>query len=192
MHSPSSVLSDIEFLDDDTRPEAPRLEGLTLEQRAPGRHLRMIHNHFRENMQVLRGLIDAAAQGAITPEELRERASDLHFIENSRRFGNLCGQHCQIIEMHHGIEDQAIFPVLSQKAEAFRKVTQRLVDEHVVVHALLERLIESLVALIRHQGPEEFAAAREVYDALEKVLLSHFGYEEESIGDALGYYEIGV
>ena len=28
----------------------------------------------------------------------------------------------------------------------------------------------------------------EVFVALERVLLSHLGYEEDQIGDALGYY----
>ena len=35
---------------------------------------------------------------------------------------------------------------------------------------------------------EHFAEAVEVYEALERVLASHLGYEEEQIGDALGYY----
>ncbi|HUV32417.1 MAG TPA: hemerythrin domain-containing protein, partial [Devosiaceae bacterium] len=99
---------------------------------------------------------------------------------------------CRIIEAHHSIEDQAIFPLLRRRGDALRAVVDRLQAEHVVVHALLERLIVALEALAREPGETRFAAARAVYDALERELLSHFGYEERSIGDALGYYGIGV
>lgn len=184
------MLDDIQFLDDATRPEAPKLEGLTAAQRAPGRHLRMIHDHLRQNMHVLRGLIDTAAAGGTTAEAVEAEAERLAMVENFRRFGNLCGQHCQIVHTHHSIEDSALFPALGEKGEAFRRVTARLQAEHEVVHALLVKLIAALGTLAREPGPETFAAARAVYEALERVLLSHLGYEEEAIGDALGYFEI--
>ncbi|GHA30195.1 hypothetical protein GCM10007989_27370 [Devosia pacifica] len=186
------MLDDIEFLDDATRPEGPKLEGLTEEQRLPGMHLKMIHNHLRENMHVLRTLLDEAARGEVPPEEVEARTSDLTMITNYRRFGALCGRHCQIVEMHHSIEDAAIFPELSTKSQALLRVTQRLIDEHKIVHELLVRLVNALGDLARDSNPETFAAAREVYVALERVLNSHLNYEEDSIGDALGYYGVGV
>lgn len=186
------MLEDIEIPDDSTRPVAPKLENLTPRQRLPGRHLAMIHDHFRHNMKLLRDLIAKAEAGELSAEELDTRAQSMPLVENYQRFGALCGQHCQIIEMHHSIEDQAIFPHLSPKSEAFKKVVDRLVAEHEVVHALLLRLVEKLRALAQNPGKPQFAEVREVYEALEKLLLSHFGYEEASIGDALGYYDIGV
>jgi hypothetical protein len=59
-----------------------------------------------------------------------------------------------------------------------------------VVHELLLRLIDSLNVLIETPGHEAFAECRTVYEALERVLLSHLGYEEDEIGDALGYYGV--
>ncbi len=64
----------------------------------------------------------------------------------------------------------------------------RLQAEHVVVHELLERQIETLNAMVTEPSPAHFADAVEVYEALERVLSSHLGYEEAQIGDALGYY----
>jgi len=186
------MLDDIEFLDDSTRPEIQRLEGLTAAQKAPGRHLREIHDHLRENMDVLGRLIDQAAAGSVTVAEVRAETADLAMISNYRRFGNLCGQHCQIVEMHHSIEDYAIFPQLARQGEGFRKIAERLKAEHVVVHELLERLVAALETLIEVPGRENFEAAREVYEALARVLLSHLGYEEEAMGDALGYFGIGA
>lgn len=184
------MLLDIKFLDDATRPRAPRLENLTPEQRAPGEHLRMIHDHLRDNMRTLRKVMEKAAAGEITPQEAEAQTENLAMTANYRRFGNLCGQHCQIVHTHHSIEDQAIFPVLSAKGEAYRKVVERLIAEHEVVHELLVRLIDALGDLARSPGPETMATARELYEALERVLLSHLGYEEEEIGDALGYFRV--
>lgn len=186
------MLDDIKFLDDSTRPQAPKLEDVTQQQKLPGRHLAMIHDHFRDNMGTLRDLIARATEGEVTPEQLQAETENMQMLQNYRQFGALCGQHCQIIHQHHSIEDAAIFPVLSAKSEAFKRVTDRLQEEHVIVHELLVRLIDAINVLISDPGPDNFDNVRELYEALEQVLLSHFGYEEDSIGDALGYYDVGV
>ncbi len=184
------MLLNIAFLDDDTRPPIPKLEGLTEAQRGPGLHLKQIHDHLRHNMRTLAALIERANAGSVTPAEVAAETGDLAMIANYRRFGNLCGQYCQVVNTHHSIEDHHLFPVLAQQGEAFRKIADRLRAEHVVVHELLVRLVDALNALAREPGPDNFVATRTVYEALEKVLLSHLGYEEDAIGDALGYFEI--
>jgi hemerythrin-like domain-containing protein len=186
------MLDDIKFLDDATRPVAPRLAGLTAAQKAPGQHLKMIHDHLRDNMETLGRLIERASAGGVTPQQVDAETSGLTMVTNYRRFGNLCGQHCQIVNTHHSIEDYAIFPALAEQGDIFRKVANRLQAEHVVVHELLVRLVGALNTLAAAPGAENFEACKEVYHALERVLLSHLGYEEDSIGDALGYFEIGV
>ena len=70
-------------------------------------------------------------------------------------------------------------------------MAERLQAEHVVVHELLVRQIDTLNALAREPSSSRFEDARVVYEALGRVLLSHLGYEEEEIGDALGYFGIG-
>ncbi|MDB5539392.1 MAG: hypothetical protein JWQ89_1119 [Devosia sp.] len=184
------MLEDIEFLDDATRPVPVELDGLNEAQRAPGLHLRMVHDHLRENMQALGRLIERAAAGETTAAAVTGEAAGLAMVANYRRFGNLCGQHCQIVNVHHSIEDQAIFPAIAAQGEAFKKIADRLRAEHVVVHELLVRLIDALGDLAEAPGPERFAETLELYRALERVLLSHLGYEEAAIGDALGYFDI--
>lgn len=185
------MLDDIKFLDDSTRPEAPVLENVTVAQKRLGQHLVMIHDHFRSNMLHLRDLIARAAEGSVSPTELQAETENMEMLQNYRQFGALCGQHCQIIHQHHSIEDRAIFPALGSKSAAFKRVVDRLQAEHVIVHDVLVRLIGAINNLITDPAPGKFAEVRALYDALEKVLLSHFGYEETAIGDALGYFEIG-
>jgi predicted glycoside hydrolase/deacetylase ChbG (UPF0249 family) len=182
------MLLNLAFLDDATRPPVPRLEGLTDEQRAPGQHLRMVHDHLRDNMTTLGKLIERANAGTVSRAEIASETADLAMVANYRRFGNLCGQHCQIVNTHHSIEDAHIFPVLARQSPGFKAIADRLTAEHVVVHELLERLIDALNALVAEPTPARFEDTKTVYHALERVLLSHLGWEEEAMGDALGYF----
>ncbi|QDZ09468.1 hemerythrin domain-containing protein [Devosia ginsengisoli] len=184
------MLLNITFLDDATRPPVPKLEGLTDTQRGPGEHLRMIHDHLRDNMVTLGKLIERANAGSVTPAEITAETGDLAMVANYRRFGNLCGQHCGIVDTHHSIEDHHLFPVLAMQGPAFKAIAERLTAEHVVVHELLERLVAALNALAAEPTPTRFEDAKTVYHALEKVLLSHLGWEEDAMGDALGYFGI--
>lgn len=178
--------------DDATRPEGPVLDGLTDAELEPGRHLAMIHEHHRENMHILRDLIAAARNGTVSSEEIAAQAKRMPMIENYRRFGALCGQHCQMVHGHHSIEDSYVFPELSAKAKAFRRVVDRLVEEHEIVHALVTQLMEEVEKLWKKPTDEKFDAAVLTYEKLEKLLLSHFAYEERSIGPALGRFRIGI
>lgn len=178
--------------DDGTRPEPPVLKDLTAAELQPGRHLAMIHDHHRQNMRVLRDLITAARDGALSETELETAVEDLPLLQNYRRFGALCGQHCQIVHTHHSIEDSYMFPELSDKARAFSRVVERLIEEHEIVHALLMRLVDALNALLQAPSQARFDAAVATYDKLETLLLSHFAYEERAIGPALGRFGIGV
>ncbi|QQR35768.1 hemerythrin domain-containing protein [Devosia oryziradicis] len=182
------MLLNISFLDDATRPPIPPLEGLTEEQRGAGQHLRMVHDHLRDNMKTLGKLIERANSGSVTSTEIATETSDLAMVANYRRFGNLCGQHCQIVNAHHSIEDAHIFPVLAMQSPGFKAIADRLTAEHVVVHELLERLVDALNALAAEPSPARFEDAKTVYHALERVLLSHLGWEEDAMGDALGYF----
>lgn len=110
------LLKDIQFLDDATRPPIPELPGLTPAQREAGEHLKMIHDHLRENMAVLGRLIERAAQGKASAEEVKAETADLVMVSNYRRFGTLCGQYCQFVHGHHSIEDRALFPLLQRRA----------------------------------------------------------------------------
>ena len=121
----------------------------------------------------------------------RAGADARHHARHRRRsFGNLCGQYCNLVNTHHSLEDSHLFPLVAGLSDGYRLVADRLQAEHVVVHTLLERQIEALNALVREPGAENFTAARTVFESLERVLLSHLGYEEDQIGDALGYYNL--
>ena len=182
------MILDIAFLDDVTRPTVPKLEGVTRAQKAAGEHLKEVHDHLRDNMQSIRTLIQRASDGLVTPAEVAAETGSMTMVANLRRFGNLCGQTCQVINAHHSAEDYHLFPAVAAISDSYKQVADRLQAEHVVVHELLERQIAALNGLAAEPTAGNFAKAREVFEALERVLLSHLGYEEDQIGDALGFY----
>lgn len=185
-------LADLTLPDDATRPQAPEIASPNTRGAEASTHLRMIHDHHRQNMQILDQLITAASNGEITPAEATATAEALPINENYRRFGAMCGQHCQIIHTHHTIEDQHMFPAVAAKTKAWNKVIDRLKAEHDVVHELLLRLIGAINTLAQTNAPADFKTAHTLYEALSKLLNSHFNYEENTIGPALDHFGIGV
>jgi iron-sulfur cluster repair protein YtfE (RIC family) len=189
------LIDDIAFLDDATRPSAPPIEGASDLHRAHGKRLTLFHRyHLQQLAQLRRALQDLeksnADQRAGHADALAEQVGSMAMIENYRRFGSLCGQECQLLTLHHTIEDQEIFPHLRNTTEGLRKVIDRLSAEHLIVHELLVRLQEATRRFAREPGPVALASLREVYDALERVVISHFGYEERELEEALGFYGI--
>ena len=58
----------------------------------------------------------------------------------------------------------------------------------IVDHALLERLYSDAVRLVQDPSGDAFDEAKATFESLERVVRSHFGYEEEELEEALGVY----
>lgn len=71
-------------------------------------------------------------------------------------------------------------------------MVRRLREEHKVVHALLVQLNDEAVRLIDEPSDSQFERTVAAHEKLEKLLLSHFGYEEDEVGPAMGYYNLAV
>ncbi|MEQ9813119.1 MAG: hemerythrin domain-containing protein [Azospirillaceae bacterium] len=183
---------DVKLLDDATRPKARKIEGVSEAQRRHGQRLALFHAAHLRELAHIRHMLDLVAEGRARAADLGAAVSNLQMLENYRRFGALCGQGCMMLTFHHTIEDQHIFPLLEHAAPEVRAVVERLRAEHEVIHALLEDLERAARAAIAAPGPESFDRLREVYDTLEPVVASHFGYEQAELEEALGYYGVPI
>jgi hemerythrin-like domain-containing protein len=181
-------LNRVTLLDDSKRAKAPRIEGLTPFQRARGRRLKWFHDHHRAQLsEVARALetLDVAA--------LSEQVNKLDMSANYRMFGNLCGQECQMLSGHHGIEDAHMFPLLYEEgSDGVKKVVERLMAEHLVVHELIKELEQRAWACLQNPSPETFADAKKTFLDLNTCVRSHFGYEETELEDALSVIDVGI
>jgi hypothetical protein len=172
--------------DDAERPRAPRHADVPMTgPRAHGAQaLRMIHDHLRHEMAQVVRAVEAAALDARRAGDARALVQDLTMGTNYRALGSFCGRYCQVVDVHHRIEDAALFPDLAAADPELRPVLDRLSAEHVTIHDVLVELDAALVAMLTEQAaalPRVQAAAR----ALEEGLLDHLDYEEQELLPAL-------
>lgn len=171
-----------------TRPKAPKLANVTDMQRRKGRQLAAIHRHYLQDMARLSTVIDRIEAGDAPPAHLAQIVLASDMSQNFAAFGNLCGQSCQMLAMHHNIEQHHMFPEIEDKAPAFAALIARLRAEHEVVHELLNRLAACSQRLTQSPDAEGFAETRATFAALLRAIQSHFGYEERELEWAIGVY----
>nr|USU32363.1 hemerythrin domain-containing protein [Methylobacterium sp. OTU13CASTA1] len=183
-----SAVAGIPFLDDATRPKAPVIPGVTPAQHAPGRRLSLYHRHHLEELAAVRYALERLVAGTGAIEAVSDRMTSLSMIENYRTFGNLCGRQCQLLEMHHDIEEGSLYPLLGRNV-GLRPVLDRLGAEHRTVYALLERIRETSNAIGSDPTRKSILALNEIYGVFERIVISHFGYEERELEEAIGFYD---
>jgi iron-sulfur cluster repair protein YtfE (RIC family) len=171
-----------------TRPQAPALSNVTEFQRQKGRQLAAIHRHYLQDMARLSAVIDRIEAGDAPPAHLAQIVLATDMAQNFAAFGNLCGQGCQMLSMHHNIEEHHMFPELEGKAPPLAAIIARLREEHQVVHELLNRLADCADRLTRSPDAQCFAETRATFAALHRAIESHFGYEERELEAAIGVY----
>lgn len=175
------------FVDESSRPRVAGRVELTPQQRAPGQHLRDIHNHFRSQLATLRAGVDEARAGEASLEEIRTSIQGIDTGLDRLMVGGLCAQVCRYVTLHHSIEDQYLFPQVGQYAD-YAPVARRLAEEHVVIH---EQLVHIEDVLGRLEGETEaFDELDRAVAHLTALLESHFTYEEEELSEPLGLFQI--
>ena len=165
---------------------AGRVE-LTPQQRAPGQHLRDIHNHFRSQLAAMRAGVDEVRAGEASVDTIRTTIQGIDTGLNRLMVGGLCAQVCRYVTLHHSIEDQYLFPQVGQYAD-YAPVARRLAEEHVVIHEELVRIEDILGRL--DSEPDSFMELDDAVTHLTELLDSHFSYEEEELSEPLGLFRI--
>lgn len=181
----------IDLLKEDLRPKAPKIEGATDADRRRGRHLAMIHEMHLEELDRLGQVIAHIETGDAGDSELADGLAGLSMADNYRLFGNLCGQECRILTFHHTAEDRMLFPMLRENTtDGLRKVVEKLMEEHEVVHRLIEALMAATQRLFSDPGEESYRALKAAFEDIDRAVRSHFGYEQTELEEAIGYYGV--
>ena len=181
------------MLDEATRPRAPREQP---EEPVPpaGRHgqrtLLAIHGHLRDELDRVVTAVEAVAAGELSAGDARAVVHDSTMARNYRLTGSFCAQYCRFVEAHHSIEDAYLFPSLEVGDPSLAPVLRRLSEEHEVIHAVLVRIDELLVAMVS-QGSGAGAVGEQVR-ALRSALRSHLDYEEEELLGPIGRLQLLV
>ena len=174
--------------DETTRPTSsgasPRVE-----PNAVGRHLVQVHDHFRAELQQLAHVLGQVRDGLLEVGEARSALHRMTLKANTWVLGSVCQSFCLALTGHHGLEDESVFPYLGSRDADLRAVLDRLGDEHLVIHDLVESVDAALVRLAAQ--PDDLGPVQGAVDALSDALLSHLAYEERELVGPLsrfGFY----
>jgi len=182
------ALEDLD-LDEAARPSVPPYSNVTEQQMNAGRHLAAIHRMHLREISKARIVLRHVTEGTSDPSALIEALRAMDMSQNYRLFGNICGQECKMLQFHHDAEEHHMFPALEANGtDQVRCMVAKLREEHFVVHELIERLEEAAQALSSNPSNQSFSSAAEIFDKLEAVVRSHFGYEETGLREALGVH----
>lgn len=162
----------------------------TAHEQAAGQHLVDVHDHLRSELRQVQGLVEQVAAGTLDAGTARSHINAMTMRQNSWTVGAYCASYCRVVTVHHTLEDESVFPHLRRAEPRLTPVLDRLAEEHLAIHGVLERVDQALVAFVAPGGTGT-AALREAVDLLSDTLLSHLSYEEHQLVEPLarhGFY----
>ncbi|KAH7398427.1 hypothetical protein BKA66DRAFT_566031 [Pyrenochaeta sp. MPI-SDFR-AT-0127] len=129
-------------------------------------HMDYFHNHFRSTWNTLY----EACESQKRPKGM-----------SIKQFLALGQQFCHHLEMHHGIEEQHIFPVLAKKMPAFKKELE-LLTQHKQIHKGLDKLTKYVDECSDGERELRMPELKEILDGFGKVLWQHLDDEVKQLG----------
>jgi hemerythrin-like domain-containing protein len=154
-----------------------------------GAHLVEVHDHLREELSRVRALVAEVAAGTLEAGAARDEIHTMTMRQNNWTLGAYCASYCRLVTMHHMAEDRMLYPRLRRMEPRLAPVLDRLTKEHHMIHEVLERVDEALVAMVNGPGGiEELSAA---VDELTGTLLAHLSYEEDELVEPLDRLPLG-
>lgn len=150
---------------------------------AIGQHLVDVHDHLRSELAQVRSVVEQVRRGRLDAGSARGAIAAMTLRQNDWTVGAYCASYCRLLTQHHGLEDASVFPHLRDADPALGPVLDRLQQEHLVIHGLLERLDGALVEFVR--APSDFKPLETALQALNDTLLKHLAEEEGELVPAL-------
>ena len=189
---PSQRHSELAVWDESERPTAAEPDAsveFTSDGLAMGRHLLDVHEHYRRELERVRHVLDQVRTGVTEVGAARSTINTMTLRANTWVLGSVCQSYCLAVTGHHGMEDESVLPYLGSRDRDLRPILDRLGEEHLVIHHLLESVDAALVGLAAR--PDDLDPLQEAVDLLTDALLSHFAYEERELVGPLsrfGFY----
>ena len=134
-------------------------------------------------------LVEQVKAGALGVGDARSAINEMTMRQNDWTLGAYCASYCRVVTGHHSLEDAEVFPHLRRADPGLAPVIDRLHEEHLVIHDVLEEVDAALGRLRRRL--ERLTALEDALDLLSDTLLSHLAYEEQQIVEPLarlGFY----
>jgi hypothetical protein len=176
-------LSQERLWDEDTRPRGPAADPArryTRLQQLAGQRLIDVHDYLRAELDQLRMLMAGVAAGTTDPASARSSLHTMTIRQAHWQLGGYCEAFCRVVSIHHAREDTDVFPQLRRFEPRLGPVIDRLEDEHLAIHAVVDRLDRILIS-----QPLDIEVLQAAVDLLTDTLLSHLSYEERELTEPL-------
>lgn len=139
------------------------------------------HTHFRETWKMLHNACTSGGR----PQNMVLR----EFLQEGLQF-------CKLLTIHHGLEEQHLFPVLATKMPEFQTPSQRkrsgvknadggakeLIRQHQVIHEGMDGFEAYLQSILGGENELDLRKMKEQMDSWGGVLWQHFDEEVETLG----------
>jgi hypothetical protein len=184
--APATRRSVVQAWDESQRPTGPALDPTRVyspQQLASGQHLVQVHDHLRAELEQIHDLVEQVAAGSMGVGQARSHINTMTMRQNNWTLGVYCESYCRLVTTHHSLEDATLFPRLRRADPDLAPVVDRLQEEHLVIHDVLEGVDKALVALV--DGSATIDKLRAAVDLLDDALLSHLSYEERELVEPL-------
>jgi alkanesulfonate monooxygenase SsuD/methylene tetrahydromethanopterin reductase-like flavin-dependent oxidoreductase (luciferase family) len=185
-------LSTVRVWDESARPFAPAYppdRTYSAHDTTVAGHLIEVHDHLRDELTRVRGLMEQVFAGSMDPGVARSHLHTMAMRQNNWTLGTYCESYCRTVTTHHTLEDQSVFPHLRRADPALMPVIDRLQEEHLAIHDVIEGVDRALISFVAE--PNGVAGLRAAVDLLTDTLLSHLSYEEHQLIEPLarfGFY----
>jgi hypothetical protein len=186
------ALVESERLTPGSRP-APPITVETAPRQGPGDgdHLVAVHDHLRAELAQVRDLVEQVERGHVDANRARNVINTMTMRQNDWTLGTYCESYCRLVTMHHSIEDHTMYPRLRAEEPALGPAIDRMVEEHLEIHGLLDDVDRALVGLVADPAAG-LDGVRTTLDRLSASLLSHLRYEEDQLVEPLNRLGFGV
>jgi len=175
---------------EETRRLVEEQEPISAAGRTGQQTLLAVHVHLRQELEQLRGVIQAVTDGRASAAAARSHLNQMTMRQNYWTLGAFCAAYCRVVSVHHAIEDDRLFADLRVADASLAPVLDRLSAEHEVIASVIAEVDAALVATIGDES--RLDEARRGVDRLADALLPHLDYEEEQLLEPIGRLAINV
>jgi alkanesulfonate monooxygenase SsuD/methylene tetrahydromethanopterin reductase-like flavin-dependent oxidoreductase (luciferase family) len=186
---PATRRSSRQVWDESARPVAPPAPaGYVYGPNAEviGNHLTDVHGILRRELEMILDAMEQVKTGTVPVGQARSALNEMTMRQNDWDLGAYCAAYCTMLTGHHSTEDDSIFPHLRGSDAGLAPVIDRLEQEHVIIHEVIEGIDRALVNLVRTE--DDFTDLQDAMDVLSDSLLSHLSYEEQQLSEPLARY----
>lgn len=141
--------------------------------------LRQVHEPLRADVEVLEQALVLLADETADRSSIPDMISGLTIADFVWQLRVNCDFYCNTLTLHHTIEDQRMFPVMTRNFPELAPAVERLQSEHKAVGEIVSEAKRASLQL--STDPTTVERARAAFTELADHMQSHLDFEEATL-----------